>query len=122
MQLSFFHFLTLVSDSTIEILLPVCDDDLCTKSFIYLYLSNRISPVSTGIYVKMFIKKRISRIGKNICSEYDQILILFYFLNYMEKYELGFEHDSLNTMVIFVDLVLKLIYDIKCLSKQKKLS
>lgn len=39
----------------------------------------------------------------------------------MEKYELGFEHDSLNTMVIFVDLVLKLIYDIKCLSKQKKI-
>ncbi|XP_052712259.1 T-cell immunomodulatory protein-like [Crassostrea angulata] len=31
-------------DSTIEILLPVCDDDLCTKSFIYLYLSDRISP------------------------------------------------------------------------------
>lgn len=121
MQLSFFHLLALVSDSTIEILLPVCDDDLCTKSFIYLYLSNRISPVSTGIYVKMFIKKEYP-FGKNVCSEYDQILILFYFLNYMEKYELGFEHDSLNTMVIFVDLVLKLIYDIKCLSKMKKLS
>lgn len=52
-QLSFYYLLIMVSDSTIEILLPVCDDDLCTKSFIYLYLSDRISPVSTGIYTCM---------------------------------------------------------------------
>lgn len=56
-QLSFFHLLILVSDSNIEILLPVCDDDLCTKSFIYLYLSNRISPVSIPVYTCTWKKK-----------------------------------------------------------------